>query len=150
MAIDEEKLVALFKETRFPSGLQWNTEKTAEKLKNLRENNIAFRKTICKHSRLYKYINKSQRRQQAECQNAYQCDNCKDYYTDTPSADSVARFGDFQRAAEISNLEKGINLTFDKVLLYAYMAKVPLAEILVLNDGWEFVDNIIIKKEIEK
>ena len=49
---------------------------------------------------------------------------------------------------QISALEAGRDLTIEKVLFYAYLAQVPLSEILVLSEGYTFDKDGIIRKEI--
>lgn len=142
--------------------ITFNKEETAKRLEQLRISNEELHKYVCRHSRLWKNKNMKQRKSKKnfdECPNNYDCKNCSvaqsdDIEEDVPfdkayaniSRESLGRsFG--RQKSEIDNLERGTKgVTLDKIMCYAYIAKVPLSDILVLDGDFCFENGIIVRK----
>ena len=139
--------------------LDWDRELTGKNLKYLREHNDNLARYTCKYSRLWKINNLRFPPADIPCPHnpQYCCSDCtsfpkkKDGTNDvSPRIISREKGLSIWRADQISTLETGKDLTLEKVMLYAFLAQVPLSSILVLKEGYVFDSNgVIVKKEIE-
>lgn len=125
----------------FASDLSWDKDKTAQRLEAIRKGNENFKKYVCKHSRLYKHFNEPHREE--PCPNNYNCETCTEFYQAVSRASAARCFSRQQR--DFYDLENGINVTLEKILYYAYMAKLPLEDVIVLTPGYCFVNGVITK-----
>lgn len=135
----------------------WDRQSTGRKLKYLRKHNENIARYTCKFSRLYKMHNFNSPSIDVPChhEQPYQCDNCDDFYkSQTGENDVSPRIMSSEKGLsswskdQISALESGRDVTIEKVLFYAYLAQIPLSEILVLGEGYYFDADGIIRQNI--
>ena len=148
-----------------------NLTETGKRMQELRLMNANLIKYVCRHSRMYKaddYINHSWHEQfitkDCHCRRNYNCEECtpaKDakeekkhqgrlvaYASASQKAVGRCHWGDDSGAQQkISDMEsRGERIDLTDILTYAYMAKVPLSEIIQLVDGYYFDENGIIRR----
>lgn len=135
--------------------IEFDKDGTAQNLKRLRLTNADFARYICKFSRLYKLHNtpKDLIPNDIPCPHdpPYFCENCYEFHKrENGDNDISTRIISKEkeltnwREDQISAMENGRDLTIEKVFFYAYLAKVPLSEVLVLKNGYTFDSNGII------
>ena len=127
--------------------IAWNRAATAENLKILRQTNVNFARYTCCYSRLWKIHNKPVVADNVHCPHCpqYECSDCDMYYrSDDGSNDVSTKIISNDKGLspwtnnQIQTLERGTDVTLEKVMFYAYIAQVPLSEILVLDNGYQF------------
>lgn len=142
--------------------------KTGQSMKNLRENNADLIKFVCRHSRMFKAVCYIQDfgpnqdkfiKQDCHCRRNFNCKECapaKDKNEENMSQGrSVAYMGAGQVSLarchwgegkqKISNMEaRGISIKLEDILVYAYLAKVPLSDIIQLTVGYHFDEHGVI------
>lgn len=137
----------------------WDKELTAKKIKELRENNANLARYACKYSRLYKLHNYRFPSSDVPCRHTppYSCADCYEFHKRPDGTNDVStrilsneKGLSTWRADQISALESGRDLTLEKVFFYAYLAQVPLSQILVLAKGYTFDSNGIIVKSCDE
>lgn len=143
----------------FQHPIEWNRELTGQNLKKLRETNDNLARYTCKYSRLYKIHNRLMVDPEIHCPHItpYDCSDCNEFRkrengTNDVSTRILSKEKGLSgwRADQISAMEYGRDLTLEKVLFYAFLAQVPLSQILVLDGDYMFnSEGIIVKKEIE-
>ena len=151
----QHKLLESYQNMQF-DGIRMDSKKTGERLKQIRTENENLIKYVCRHSRFFKYINRSKKigGEKDSCGNRYDCLNCsvaqsyeeeasylgKKAYCNA-SLESLGRC--FERTGkELSNMEaSGTGVTLEKIMTYAYIAKIPLSQIIVFEDDEFYFDN---------
>ena len=139
--------------------IEWNRELTGRNLKKLRETNDNLARYTCKYSRLYKIHNRLIVDPDIPCPNdtPYVCSNCDKFHKREDGTNDVStrilskeKGLSTWRSDQISAMEGGRDLTFEKVLFYAFLAQVPVSQILVLDGDYMFnSEGIIVKKDFE-
>lgn len=142
---------------------------TGKRMHALRAHNPNFIKYVCRHSRMYKaddYILHSWKdafvKGDCHCRRNFNCKECvpaKDkaeekkyqgrsvaYASAGQKAVSRCHWGD-DCAQKISDMEsRGERIDLADILTYAYMAKVPLTEIIQLTEDYYFDENGIVRR----
>lgn len=155
----EEKLKELFGKISCVS-VDIDPQKTGKRMQKIRKDNENLIKYVCRHSRLFKFTMEPAKYKEEACQNNYDCQNCriasckeeektlggKVSYINA-SQKSIGRcYG--REVKQISEMEsQGKSVTLMNILTYAYIAKVPLTEIIHLQEGFYFDKDGIIRRK---
>lgn len=136
--------------------ITWDRLSTGKKLKELREHNVNIARYTCKYSRLYKIHNLPIPSADVPCRRdpPYHCSDCYDFHKKDDGTNDVSRrimshekgLSSWNKD-QISALENGKDLTLEKVMFYAFLAQIPLSDILVLGEGYVFDKDGIIRKK---
>ena len=128
-------------------------------MKDLRLSNENLIKYVCRHSLLGKYTSetKTSRGCKDRCGNNFDCQNCVYPATPEEQTETTSNHAATQEALgmcirrtakQIGSLEnQGASVTLEMILTYAYIAKVPLHELIQLQEGYSFDENGIIRRD---
>lgn len=140
------------------SAVDIDSHKTAMRLREIRRTEKELIKYVCRHSRLFKSVERHEKNKGAICRNNYDCKNCrlaKNKTEEKALSGQVATreasmpslglcYGKDGKA--IYELEHGSSVTWMNVLSYAYIAKLPITEVIQLRDGFYFDENGVIRR----
>ena len=130
----------------------WDRKATGKKLNELRLHNANLARYICKYSRLWKIHNFPVTDKDIPCPYGYTCTDCNNFSKNDGKPNVSTKILSTEKNLstwsqnEICAMERGSNLTLEKVFYYAFLAQVPLSSILVLQDGYAFDSEGIIRK----
>ena len=162
----DERLSELFHLIHLKS-VNIDNEETGKRMKIIRITNDNLIKYVCRHSRLGQnlrlFTRKKKRGKRTNnidpCGNNFDCKNCKLSTTEREEEECINTMaycsaGQMQLGRCYGKSEKQINaleargecVTIENILTYAYMAKVPLTEIIQLQKGYYFDDDGIIRR----
>lgn len=155
----DEKLKKLFDKISCVS-VDIDPQKTGKRMQEIRLRSNDLIKYVCRHSRLYKFTIERDKYKKEACKNNYDCQNCrvascKDEerersgevsYLDA-SQKSLGRCYN-RDVKQISEMEsQGKSVTLMNILTYAYIAKVPLTDIIQLQKDFYFDENGVIRRK---